>query len=94
MKYKFDEVSGGLLSEVDCVEECLSEIWEIGYDYDGYHEADGLKSLIDEILALSRQAEEFLHAGRVFTDKAETERSINEARAMQMKWREEHQNGI
>lgn len=92
MKYKFDEAFGGLFSESDCVEECLSEIWEIGYGYDGYNKAEGLKSLIDEILMLSRQAEEFLHAGKVFTDKDATNQSLEDARVAQRKWMEEHRS--
>ena len=50
MKNWIDEQTGCKMCEPDCVDEWLSDIYNIGYDYDGYRDAKNLMELIDELL--------------------------------------------
>lgn len=66
MKYWIDEQTGCKMCEPNCVDEWLQFIWDIGCDYDGYHDANNLKQLIDELVDASIQARECLHKGELF----------------------------
>lgn len=48
------------------VDELLWLIWAIGFDYDGYHKAEDLKDIIDELVAYSIYARELLREGKYF----------------------------
>lgn len=49
------------------VDEYLSMIWAIGYDYDGFETSvEGLKSVIDDIVELSSQARIALSNGKLY----------------------------
>ena len=61
-----DEESGINMYEPDCVDEWLWHIWAIGFDYDGYHKAEDLKELIDELIDMSKRARECLWDGKLF----------------------------
>ena len=52
------------------VSDCLELIVDIGCDYDGYHTAENLKSLIDEIVHYAWQARILLRQGESFSRKA------------------------
>lgn len=66
MKFWTDEVSGTRIAESDCVDEWLFDIWAIGVDYDGYHTAEDLKKLIDELVEMANKARECLWDGKLF----------------------------
>lgn len=48
------------------VDELLWLIWAIGFDYDGYHQVEDLKDIIDELVAYALYAKELLHEGKYF----------------------------
>lgn len=52
------------------VDDCLKLIVDIGFDYDGYHTAENLQSLIDEIIHYARQARILLRQGENFPQEA------------------------
>ena len=66
MRCWIDEKSGVNVYEPDTVDELLYHIWAIGYDYDGYSTADGLKSLVDELVEMAQKARDCLHDGKLF----------------------------
>ena len=73
MKYWIDEQTGCKMCEPNCVDEWLQFIWDIGFDYDGYSDANNLKQLIDELVDASIQARECLHKGELFAKEMMTE---------------------
>lgn len=66
MKTWIDEKSGCKMCDPDCVDEWLFDIWAIGCDYDGYHTAEDLKDLIDELVAMANKARDCLWDGKLF----------------------------
>lgn len=66
LKYWIDEQTGCNMCEPDCVDEWLSDIWAIGCDYDGYHDAKNLMKLIDELLEMVCKARKCLWQGKLF----------------------------
>ena len=50
------------------VDELLWLISAIGFDYDGYNTAEGLKDVIDELVAYSIYASELLREGKYFRE--------------------------
>lgn len=52
--------------EPDSVEEWLEMIWAIGVDYDGYNTVNSLKSLIDEMINMSKKARKCLYENKLF----------------------------
>jgi hypothetical protein len=66
MKRWIDEKTGTPLCEADCVDEWLFDIWAIGVDYDGYHTAEDLKKLIDELVDMANKARNCLWEGKLF----------------------------
>lgn len=48
------------------LDEWLSDIYNIGYDYDGYHDAKNLMELIDELLEMVCKARKCLWQGKLF----------------------------
>lgn len=71
MKYWIDEKSGCRMCEPNCVDEWLSDIWAIGYDYDGYNDVKNLKELIDELVEMSQKARDCLYDGKLFAEDVE-----------------------
>ena len=66
MKTWIDEQTGCKMCEADCVDEWLSDIYNIGYDYDGYRDAKNLMELINELLEMVCKARDCLWQGRLF----------------------------
>lgn len=66
MKSWIDEQTGCKMNEADCVDEWLSDIYNIGYDYDGYRDAKNLMELIDELLEMVCKARNCLWQGKLF----------------------------
>lgn len=66
MKHWIDEKTCCKICEPDCVDECLFDIWAIGYDYDGCHSVNDLKKLIDELVGMTNNARECLWDGKLF----------------------------
>ena len=54
------------MCEPDCVDEWLSDIYNIGYDYDGYRDAKNLMEIIDELLEMVHKAQDCLWHGQLF----------------------------
>ena len=65
MKQWIDE-NGTHWCEPDCVDEWLFDIWAIGFDYDGCHNAEDLKKLIDELISMADKARECLWDNKLF----------------------------
>lgn len=66
MKTWIDEQTGCKMCEADCVDEWLSDIYNIGYDYDRYRDAKNLMELIDELLEMVCKARNCLWQGKLF----------------------------
>ena len=64
-----DEKTGINFCKPDCVDEWLELIWDIAVDYDGYNTVESLKSLIDEIIDMSKEARECLKENKLFPKK-------------------------
>ena len=75
MRYWYNKEFKGIICEPDNTDEWLELIWDVGYNYDGYTTAEGLKSLVDELLDMAQKARECLYEGKIFEDKAESARS-------------------
>ncbi len=71
MKYWVDEKTGLRMCEPDCAYEWLTQIWEVGCDYDGCNTVEGLKQLIDELVAMSQDARTCLLNGKIFPEQTE-----------------------
>ena len=54
------------MCEPDCVDEWLSDIYNIDYDYDGYRDAKNLMELINELLEMVCKARNCLWQGKLF----------------------------
>ena len=68
MRFWVDAETGNRYCEPDCCDEWLELIWQIGYDYDGYHKAEDLKDIIDELVEISKKARACLHDGKLFVE--------------------------
>ena len=66
MRFWKDKQTGCNMCEPNCADEWLEFIWQVGYDYDGYHSAEDLKSLIDELIEMSQKARYCLNKGILF----------------------------
>jgi hypothetical protein len=66
MIYITDEETGMRIAISDCVDEYLFDIWAIGCDYDGCHNTQDLKALVDELVSLANKARECLWEGKLF----------------------------
>ena len=66
MRYWTDEETGTKMCEPDCVDEWLWDIWAIGVDYDGCHNVEDLKKLIDELVDMANKARECLWTNKLF----------------------------
>lgn len=66
MKYWTDEKTGTPMSEPDCADEWLFNIWALAVDYDGCQTVEELKKLIDELVAMSQSARDCLHDGKIY----------------------------
>jgi len=66
MKLWYDEEYDVERAEPDCVDEWLFDIWAIGCDYDGCHNVEDLKKLIDELVGMSIKARECLWDNQLF----------------------------
>ena len=86
MKYWYDKEFQGVVCEPDCVDEWLDLIWAIGFDYDGYHKAEDLKELIDELVDMSKKARKCLYEGKLFTDEEAERISFEAAREERNKY--------
>ena len=75
MRYWYDKEFKGIVCEPDNTDEWLELIWDVGYNYDGYTTADGLKSLVDELLEMAQKARACLYDGKIFDNKEETFKS-------------------
>lgn len=83
MQYWIDKKSSCKMCEPDCVDEWLFDIWAIGCDYDGYHSAEDLKKLIDELVGMANKARDCLWDGKLFGihgHPEEKENAMNEVR--------------
>lgn len=67
MRVWFDEKTGSKMSEPDCVDEWLFEIWAVGCDYDGCGTVEELKGLVDELVEMSQKARECLQKGNLYS---------------------------
>lgn len=59
------------MCEPDCADEWMEEIWLVGCDYDGCHNAEDLKHLIDELISYSQKARDCLRNGKIFPSNEE-----------------------
>ena len=66
MKFWVDEKTGTRMSEADCVDEWLFDIWAIGVDYDGCRTVEEFKKLVDELVDMSKKARECLWENKLF----------------------------
>lgn len=66
MRFWTDEETGAKMSEPDCVDEWLFDIWAIGCDYDGCRTADEFKRLVDELVDMANKARECLWENKLF----------------------------
>ena len=66
MRYWTDEETGAKMCEPDCVDEWLWFIWAIGVDYDGCHNVEDLKKLVDELVDMANKARECLWTNKLF----------------------------
>jgi len=66
MRFWYDNERDCKMSEPDCVDEYLFDIWAIGYDYDGCHSVEDLKKLIDYLIELSQKARDCLWDNKLF----------------------------
>jgi hypothetical protein len=80
MKYWYDKDFKGIVCEPNCADEWLWHIWAIGVDYDGCHNVEDLKGLVDELVDMANKARECLYGGKLFDDKEESARSYEDAR--------------
>ena len=69
MKDWIDEKTGIRFGEPDCADEWLELIWDIAVDYDGYNTVESLKSLIDEIVDMSKKARICLRENKLFPEE-------------------------
>lgn len=79
MKHWYDKEFQCIVCEPDCVDEWLWHIWAIGLDYDGCNTVESLKELVDELVDMALKARNCLHDGKLFEDKNESSRSLEEA---------------
>ena len=86
MKYNFNERFRGIVASPDCVNEILDTIIEIGIDYDGCHDVEGLKGLIDEFIEYAYQARDYLNQGKFFEDEELSAESLLAARKEKEVW--------
>jgi len=54
------------MCEPDCADEYLFDIWAIGVDYDGCHTVEEFKKLVDELVAMSKEARKCLWENKLF----------------------------
>jgi hypothetical protein len=66
MRYWTDEETGTKMCGPDCVDEWLFDIWAIGVDYDGCHNVEDLKKLVDELVDMANKARECLWTNKLF----------------------------
>lgn len=66
MKRWYDEEHDINMCEPDCVDEWLFFIWAIGCDYDGCHNVEDLKKLVDELVDMANKARECLWTNKLF----------------------------
>lgn len=66
MKRWYNEEYDINMCEPDCVDEWLFDIWAIGCDYDGCHNVEDLKKLVDELVDMANKARECLWTNRLF----------------------------
>ena len=78
MKNWIDEQTGCKMCEPDCVDEWLSDIYNIGYDYDGYRDAKNLMELIDELLEMFARQETVYGMGNCLVYMVVQRRKRNE----------------
>ena len=81
MRYWYNKKFKGVMCEPDSADEWMSQIWEVGCDYDGCETVESLKGLIDELIEYSFKARDCLKKGKIFEDKEESERSLIAAEA-------------
>ena len=81
MKHWYDEQTGYMFCEPSCTDEWLWYLWAIGADYDGCHNAEDLKKLIDELVDMAQKARQCLYDGKIFCDEEDDYKSREEALA-------------
>lgn len=79
MKFYYDQKYGGIRMVPDCADDWLELIWALGVDYDGCHQEEDLKRLIDELVDMAQKARMCLRDGKIFENEEETDRSYEEA---------------
>lgn len=67
---KDKEIIIQLRKELEIADHYLGLIWDIGFDYDGYHTVENLKNLIDELVELA-------HAGLTRMSDEDWEQFVN-----------------
>lgn len=87
MKYWYDKEFKGVVCEPNCAEEWLGLICEVAMDYDGCTTVKSLEGLVDEIVDMTKKAYNCLYDGKIFEDKEETIRSLEEARVDKERWK-------
>ena len=66
MKSWIDEQIGCKMSEPDCADEWLFDIWAIGCNYDGASTVEDLKFFVKELVYYSQKARDCLWEGKLF----------------------------
>lgn len=82
MDYYYDYALNGIIHSPDCADECLSEIINIAFDYDGCNTVQEFKELIDEILDLAEKARKCIIDGKIVADKKTSAKNREKAMAI------------
>lgn len=96
MKYWTDEETGMNISEPDCADEWLADIWAIGCDYDGCNTVESLKELVDELIEMAHNARLCLYDNKLFGAYGAPEKYITNftiATAEEGDWQALYTNG-
>ncbi len=79
---KYWKQNGFTVSEPNCADEWMELIWQVGVDYDGYNTTDGLRSLVDELVAMSQKARDCLREGKIYPDPKDEMRFLHDNATM------------
>lgn len=65
MKYEYNKKFKGIIVSPSNAKECFESIIEIGFDYDGYHKAEDLKDIIDDLVDFAKNGLYFITQNKI-----------------------------